>query len=512
MTEGPVTEQPAGVTIARQRLHPLSPVLKGLRLFVLAVIFMSWRSLQQLEFFNWLMVVLGLFVILLVYSTIAWRFTGYEVIGRELRIYEGLLSRRVRAVPLERVQAIEVVQPFQAKPFGLAELKLDVAGAEKSEAPLAFLPMPDALRLRERLLTVGGSHPAGEIDQPEQTLHHVDNNDVVFSQFLTPPVLFTPFAVLYIVGQLAFNEDHGFFAIASMISAVVATAGAPVMRTLNFWNFRLARNEDGKLRIRHGLLNSRSQVVPVHRIQSLTLTWPLLWRAKAWLRVTLAVAGQSSGASEGGRAETDRLLPVATLDDARRIVPYVMAGVDPANLPLTQVPRKVRWLAPLRARVLAAGLSEQVFGSVDGFATRTLTLVPYGRIQSVRITQGPWQRRLGVATVHADVAASTPVTAPHRPLDEARVWARELAQRAHAARAATGGAADPPAGAAPFDTADPATPSDAGGPADAADPATPEGTGGPATPEGTGGLAAPEGTADPATPDGAGGPGPTRQE
>ena len=247
--------------------------------------------------------------------------------------------------------------------------------------------------------------------------------------------------MLYIVGQLAFNEDHGFFTIASMISAFVATIGAPIMRTLNFWNFRLARSEDGKLRIRHGLLTSRSQVVPVHRIQSLTLTWPLLWRAKAWLRVTLAVAGQSSVGSEGGKAETDRLLPVATLEDARAIMPYVMPGVDPANLPMTPVPRKVRWLAPLRARVLAAGLSDEVFGAVDGFATRTLTIVPYGRIQSVRLTQGPWQRRLGVATVHADVAGSTPVSAAHRPVAEARAWARDLAIRSHAARTA---AAAPP--------------------------------------------------------------------
>ncbi len=437
-------EGPLPTPIARQRLHPLSPVLKGLRLFALAVAALSWRSLQQLEFWNWLAVVAGLFVILLIYSVIAWRYTGYEVIGRELRIHDGLISRRVRSVPLERLQAIEVVQPMQAKPFGLAELKLDVAGAQRSEAPLAFLPMADALALREQLLGLAGgrAEQVAQAEQEEEELQRVDNNDVVFSQILTPPVMFTPIAVLYIVGQLAFNEDHGFFALASMVSAFVATIGAPIMRTLNFWNFRLARNADGKLRIRHGLLNSRSQVVPVHRVQSLTLTWPLLWRPKAWLRITLAVAGQTSVGSEGGKAETDRLLPVATLQAARAVMPHVMPGVDPANLPLTPVPRKVRWLAPFRARVLAAGLSDEVFGAVDGFATRTLTIVPYGRIQSVRLTQGPWQRRLGVATVHADVAGSTPVSAAHRPVDEALAWARDLASRANAARVAAANGAN----------------------------------------------------------------------
>jgi putative membrane protein len=103
---------------------------------------------------------------------------------------------------------------------------------------------------------------------------------------------------------------------------------------------------------------------------------------------------------------------------------------------MTRVPGRARWIAPLRARVLAAGLTDEVFGAVDGLATRTLTIVPYGRIQSVRLTQGPWQRRLGVATVHADVAGGTPVSAAHRPLAQALAWADELARRAFAARMA----------------------------------------------------------------------------
>ncbi|HEX6681429.1 MAG TPA: PH domain-containing protein, partial [Candidatus Limnocylindrales bacterium] len=105
--------------IPRQRLHPLSPVLKGFRLLVLAIVALSWRGLEDLRLRNWLALVGVLLVVLLVYSFIAWTVTGYEVVGRELRIHEGLISRRVRTVPLERLQAIEVIQPFQARIFGL---------------------------------------------------------------------------------------------------------------------------------------------------------------------------------------------------------------------------------------------------------------------------------------------------------------------------------------------------------------------------------------------------------
>ncbi len=424
-----------------RRLHPLSPVLRGLRLFAVAVAALSWRTLQDLHLLRWLILVAVLFVALLAYAAVAWRFTGFEVLGRELRVHEGLLFRRVRTVPLERLQAIEVVQPALARFFGLAELKLDVAGKSKSEAPLAFLPLTEAVGLRERLLGLAGGHAAASagqslstVDDPEAVLHQVNNGDVALSQLLTPPVMFTPLAVLYIVGQVLLNEDFGFFAIASMLTAVFATVGRPVLHTLNFWHFRLARGQDGGLRIRHGLITTTSQVIPPRRIQSLTVTWPLLWRAKGWLRVTLAVAGQSSTAEDRGRRETDRLLPVADLQTARAVLPFVVPGVDPGAMPMTKVPGKALWIAPFRGHFLAAGLAETVFGAVDGVLTRTLTVVPYGRIQSVRVTQGPWQRLFGLASVHADVANTSPVTAAHRPVAEAYAWVDELARRAHAAR------------------------------------------------------------------------------
>lgn len=436
------------LVIARQRLHPLSPVLKSVRTLIIIVAAVSWRGLQNLGTRNYVLAVLGLLVLVLLYSAVAWRFTGYEVVGRELRIHEGVLFRRTRAVPLERLQSIEVVQPVLARLAGLAELRLDVAGAAKSEAPLAFLPLAEATALRGRLLALTARTPApapaaadGEpaAERPEEPdIHRVDDNDVVVSQFLTPPVMFTPLAVLYIVGQLLLNSDLSVFAVASMVTAVAGTIGAPLMRILNFWNFRLGRTDDGRLRIRHGKLETRSQLVAPKRIQSLTVTWPLLWRGKGWLRVTLAVAGQSSAVDSDGRpsrAETDRLLPVATLETARALVPLAVPGIDIGALPLSPVPARAAWLAPLRHRVLAAGLTDAGFAAVDGLTTRQLTVVPYARVQSVRVVQGPWQRRLDLATVYVDVAGSTPAAAVHRPLAEAFSWADELTERARAARA-----------------------------------------------------------------------------
>ncbi|MBV1852279.1 PH domain-containing protein [Catellatospora sp. NEAU-YM18] len=452
--------------LPRTRLHPLTPVLKSVRTLALIVAAVSWRGLQNLGLAHYAEALLALLVLVLLYSALAWRFTGYEVVGRELRVHEGVLSRRVRAVPLERLQSIEVVQPLLARLAGLAELRLDMAGGAKSEAPLAFLPLAEATSLRTRLLAMtavghpaatsvqagevqagevrAGEMPAGQVEpaavRPEAEpadVYRVDNTDVLRSQLLTPPVMFTPLAVLFILGQLMFNRDFGLFALASMVTAVAGTIGAPAMRVLNFWNFRLGRTADGRLRIRHGLLETRSQSVAPHRVQSLSVTWPLLWRAKGWLRVTLAVAGQR-GREPGqeNRAETDRLLPVGTVDTARELIPLAVPGVDLLALTLEPVPAAAGWLAPLRQQVLRAGLLDGAFASVDGLMTRVLTVVPYARIQSVRLRQGPLQRRLGLATVLVDVAGGSPAVAAHRGLAQALAWADELTARARAAREA----------------------------------------------------------------------------
>ena len=75
-----------------------------------------------------------------------------------------------------------------------------------------------------------------------------------------------------------------------------------------------------------------------------------------------------------------------------------------------------------------------MFATRDGLLTRQLVVVPYARIQSVRVVQGPLQRRLRLATVYADTAGGRGAAAQDRDLAEAWALAAELTGRARAAR------------------------------------------------------------------------------
>ena len=69
-----------------------------------------------------------------------------------------------------------------------------------------------------------------------------------------------------------------------------------------------------------------------------------------------------------------------------------------------------------------------------GLLTREMSLVPYARLQSVRVVQGPVQRLLGLATVYADTAGGRSGEARDRDLAEAWALAEQLAVRARHAR------------------------------------------------------------------------------
>lgn len=68
-----------------------------------------------------------------------------------------------------------------------------------------------------------------------------------------------------------------------------------------------------------------------------------------------------------------------------------------------------------------------------GVMFRSLTVVPYGRMQVVDVTSGPLERSLGMATVKLVTAsASTDATIPGLPAAEATRLRDELSQRAEA--------------------------------------------------------------------------------
>jgi putative membrane protein len=404
-----------------QRLHPLTPLVRGAKVFggIAAIgVYQAYQTIQQVGVAGALsgtvVVVLGAFLV----SWVSWRFTGYRVTDRELHIQEGILARRHRTVPLERVQAIDVVRPVLARLLGLAEVRLEVVGQGSTEAPLAYLSSAEAVRLRNHLLAlVSGERAAGPeapaaLTAPERPLFAVDRRALVLSQLLTPNTLALPFFAAVPLFGLAY-EGISWPALFGAASAIVGLAQQPVRRILNEYGFAVSDTDQG-LRLRHGLLETRTQTVAPGRIQAVRIRRPLLWRRFGWVRVEIAVAGYSAAGQQEQR--TGALVPVADEATAFALLRHVLPAVpdDLTALAMTPAPARARWLAPLQYRRLAATCTETLFITRHGWLTEQTDLAVLARSQSVRFEQGPLQRRLRLGSVHADLAGDHGTTAAHQ--------------------------------------------------------------------------------------------------
>ncbi|WP_051426464.1 PH domain-containing protein [Jiangella gansuensis] len=417
------------------RLHPLTPLLRGWAFLAAAIAFGGQDALRSGEMGRFGITVLGIAIIGMITGLLSWWFTRYGFDGDALRIDSGMLNRRSRRVRLDRLQAVDINRPLAGRLLGVSELRLEVAGGGKAEAPLQYLAVDDAVRLRAQLLARAAGIDADTPEAPERVVHEVPLDRLVWSTVLSGVFVIGALILVGMGVALALVPDRGAtIGVAwSMLPGLIAVGAALWNQLGRNFGFVLAESPDG-YRIRKGLLDTLHQTVPPGRVQGVAMRQPLLWRLKGWVRLDVDVAGYAGESSDDGQ-RTSTLLPVATFDEAAEVLRQVLPGSDPLVVPLSTAPRPARWLRPFGWKRLAYGFDEHVVVVREGVLYRNLTAVPHAKAQSVRINQGPLQRRLGLATVHVDTTPG-PVDAVirHRYVAEAREIVDGQTERSRVAR------------------------------------------------------------------------------
>lgn len=420
------------------RLHPLTPLLRGGRFALVLLAVVGQQGLRNASP-KVVLAVLGVGVPLAVLAGwVAWRAMRYRVTDTELQVDSGVLTKRSRRVPLARLQTVDVVRPLFARFLGLAELRLEVVGGSGGpEAPLSYLGEDDAERLRTRLIDLASGRAAGTADsgpEPEHVLVVVPVGPLVWSAILGAPLVVAVGLLVVVAVTAVVDLSLVGGVLLGAVPLLIGVGSFAVRRVLAEYGFTVAESADG-LRLRHGLLETRTQTIPAGRVQTIRITEPLLWRPFGWARVEVDIAGYGSGRGEE-QAATGALLPVAPRELAHRLVARVLRE-DPPPVG-GRPPPAARWRAPLSHRRLGIGLDAHHLVSTHGVLTTTTDVVPLAKVQSLRLTQGPLQRRLGLTSLHADTAGRRlPGTvAPHRGNLEAATLLADATVVARAARIA----------------------------------------------------------------------------
>jgi len=415
-----------------QRLHPLSPLVRVgrglLPLLVLAAL-SSIRTAHgdRLQYLIWLAVaVLGA-----VFGTVHWLVTRWAFDGATLRVETGLVRRDSQQLPVARIQAVDLVEPFLARVLGLAELRIRVAGA-KSAHHLSYLSHPVATDLRARLLATHHGLDQSVPEPDERAVAVIPTGRLLGSVLLSGPTAGALFFVV-LVAVLPSISTAAAAAVAGSLLIYLIGLGQGIWRRFNEqYRFTVALAPDG-IRVRRGLLSTVSETIPIRRVQAVRQIEPLLWRLFGWCRLEVDLAGvPGHGRSGGSGRVTKALLPVGPLASATYLRQAVIGPTEPHR---SHPPVRARNKAPLSYHFLAAGHDETIAVAVTGRVQKVTCWVPLEKAQSIRRVQGPVQRALRLATVHVDVAGKRAgAKFRDRDIDDADALVEHLAARSRGAR------------------------------------------------------------------------------
>ncbi|WP_135363214.1 PH domain-containing protein [Halosimplex halophilum] len=405
------------------------------------------------------------------YFVARYRRFEYELTADTFDIRSGVLSRRVREIPLRRIQNVDISQNVVQRVLGIAEVDLETAGGGGTEAQLQYVGVDDAERLQSEISRLSR---AAKAEEGETTATDEERFETVFSitdrelgilalisvdlrlaSFLFfGASIFAPSAVSMAQPdnwwEYGFGLDSlvgAFLGPLAALAAVAALAVASgVLNAARYYGFRLDRGDE-ELRYERGLLQKFRGTIPLSKVQTLTLEENVLARALGYGALTIETAGYTptSGESNGSQsaipvAERDRVVSLA-----RSLEPFDDSGLErpPKRARLRYGFRyaiglavvvallyagtaftdfRLYWYVPLVAVPLVPvaahykwknrgyALGDEHVITRNGFWVRRQKVVPYHRVQTVFSSQTVFQRRRDLATVTVDTAGSQSLT------------------------------------------------------------------------------------------------------
>ncbi|WP_078854846.1 PH domain-containing protein [Streptomyces sp. NRRL F-5135] len=400
---------------------------------------------------------------------VRWRRTRYRVGPERAELHTGLFLLKRRSLARERIRSVDLTANVLLRILGLVKVRIGTGEQTGGESTLELDPVTRAEgeRLRRELLA-RATEEAGAYG--EGALAAFDRKWIRYAplSFLAPVL-----GASAVGGVLQVSEWFGaqsrlfdwlgdFFRATTVLGGslillagmgLAGAVGALGLWVEMWWNYRLEREAGGTLRVRRGLLTSRSVSIEERRLRGVEVVEPLGVRMVGAARVD-AVATGLAHEDEDERTEAKALLPAAprTLADtvAARVLREPVSPTRGATLiphPRAARGRRLRWalgyaLAPVAVltvlgllltdvllyvaaagavvllpvavllaldayRNLGHGLSGRYLVTRSGTLARTTVALQRGGVIGWRVRQSVFQRRAGLLTLTATTAAGS---------------------------------------------------------------------------------------------------------
>ncbi len=443
----------SGVPISEpRRQHPVATLtfvfqtLRELIVPIIVIFFLGQGGNSPL--FTWWGISLMLSV-LLVTGIVNWMRFTWRVEEGELRIEQGLLVRKKRYVPRDRIQAIDISSGPLQRMFGLVRLKVLTAGGSSPEAKISAISRGDAQAIQDALQVEMRSPETAE-SEPQWPVYRISRKRLLLAASTAGSFGVALSIVGTVMAQFnqVISEEQMIdfveswaggttveFWIMFVILAVLAAWLLSVFGTLlRFSGFTLSRN-GRELYIRRGLFEKKQITIPYHRIQAVRVVEGILRQPFGFAMVYVENAGFGD---EGGKTtvvfplirkrelqqflgdmlpEYDVALP-GVRPPGRAFLRYQIRTVVPALVAASVLAWFLTWYWVIPVIFAAAGLMAWIryrdaaagFEEGRGFLrfrrlARSTVLFHRRRVQSLSVLANWFQRRKKLCSVLVTVAS-----------------------------------------------------------------------------------------------------------
>ncbi|AKN30791.1 hypothetical protein Ccar_08045 [Clostridium carboxidivorans P7] len=343
-----------------KKQHPyflISKIINNLKEYIISFLIIIGAVITKGKNAKILFLIITLIVLAIVVTTIvSWKKNVYGFDETGMHVKEGVINRKSRYIPKDKIHTMDIDSKFVQRLFGVVTLKIDTAGGGKETEVHLILSKQEAENIKEVLLS------SKNIDKNEEekiiTGHKqekISHDDVKYKASVMDLII-TAVTSKYIMGGLLFifvlydkinniipksfkNKLDSFgnksaesimayksiqLIAALVIIALVITFIISIITTvITYYDFTIKRNGN-KINITYGLFDKKSIIIPIYRIQSISIVEGML--KKPFNAVSINIESIGYGKEKG---ESTILCPLLKKNQIDKFFKEVLTEIEP---------------------------------------------------------------------------------------------------------------------------------------------------------------------------------------
>ena len=354
--------------IKKSRVHPMvimDTVITGFRLFGIFMVL----ALKEQNWKYYLLVLAG-FLLLIVIGIFDYFVKSYEIRDGALIYTKGIINKEVKNINLENIQSIDMSSNIMYQAFNLLSVDINLVGGKIRIKPLKkeiALNLIDILReLKQDEAEDGVLDQEEKVQEYQKEILRLSVKDLAFYGLLRVRFFASLGLIFALNGKIRdvfkyIFDNEAYFdellqenakSVAGNFMAIFIIIGifmilvviASIIHTIvKYYDFLLT-TKDHNLLCKYGLLNKKSLVIDIDRIQSVKLIYPLRYRFFGLAKLSVETLTNNVSEDLSEQKSTIDILPLVKKDFAQDFVKNNL-GIDLEhydNLESEKIQRKAR--------------------------------------------------------------------------------------------------------------------------------------------------------------------------